>query len=81
MNTGLQTPRLSLRRPGAADVDVVLRLHQDPLAVAHNPSDALADRSAAQRLLERWSDHWVRHGVGYWAVSWRDDLRCLAFAG
>ena len=29
MNTGLQTPRLSLRRSGVADVDVVLRLHQE----------------------------------------------------
>jgi hypothetical protein len=58
------------RAAGVADVDVVLRLHQDPLAVAHNPGDALADRPAAQRLLQRWSEHWVRHGVGYWAVSW-----------
>jgi hypothetical protein len=55
VDAGLQTPRLSLRRPGVADVDVVLRLHQDPLAVAHNPGDALADRPAAQQLLQRWS--------------------------
>lgn len=81
MDTGLQTPRLSLRRPGVVDVDVVLRLHQDPLAVAHNPGDALADRPAAQRLLQSWSDHWVRHGVGYWAISWRDDPEVLGFCG
>ncbi|MDT7712250.1 MAG: hypothetical protein QOG46_939, partial [Pseudonocardiales bacterium] len=39
MDTGLQTPRLSLRRPGVADLDVVLRLHQIPLTVALIPSD------------------------------------------
>jgi hypothetical protein len=30
------------------------------------PGDALADRPVAQWLLRRWSDHWVRHDVGYW---------------
>jgi hypothetical protein len=60
---------------------VILRLHQHPLAVAHNPSDALADRPAAQRLLQRWSDHWIRHGVGYGVVSWRDDPEVLGFCG
>lgn len=43
----LSTPRLLLRPPIAADVDVVLRLHKDPLTIAHNPSDALADLAAA----------------------------------
>jgi RimJ/RimL family protein N-acetyltransferase len=81
VDTGLQTPRLSLRRPGVADLDVVLRLHQNPLTVAHNPSDALADRPAAQRLLQRRIDHWVRHGAGYWAVSWRDDPEVPGFCG
>jgi hypothetical protein len=45
------------------------------------PGDALADRPVAQWLLRRWSDHWVRHDVGYWAVSWRDDPEVLGFCG
>ena len=51
----------TVRRPAgwASVVNVALRLHQDPLAVANNPGDALADRAAAQRLLQRWSD-WAR---------------------
>jgi ribosomal-protein-alanine N-acetyltransferase len=40
------TARLSLRRPVPADVDAVFRVHHDPLACAHNPSDLLATGSA-----------------------------------
>lgn len=78
---GLSTPRLLLRLPTTADVDVVLRLHQDPLAVAHNPSDALEDEAAARRLLDRWRQHWRQHAIGYWTVSWRDDPAVIGFCG
>lgn len=77
----VRTARLSLRRPSAADVDVVLRLHQDPLAVRHNPSDALQDHSSAQQRLQQWTEHWEHHTLGYWAVSWREDPAVLGFCG
>lgn len=75
------TGRLALRRPSVADLEVVLRLHQNRLAVSHNPSDALNSRAGAQQLLERWIDHWARHGVGYWVVSSCDDPAVLGFCG
>lgn len=49
--------------------------------MAHNPGDALADRPAAQQLLQRWSEQWARHGVGYSDISWRDDPEVLGFCG
>jgi [ribosomal protein S5]-alanine N-acetyltransferase len=77
----LLTARLRLRMPVPGDVDVVWRIHQDPAAVAHNPSDALADRDAAEDLLRRWQARWQRDGVGYWMVAWRTDPAVLGFCG
>lgn len=64
----LRTTRLSLRRPTPADVDAIFAVHSDPLACAHNLSDALATREEAEDLYQRWDNHWHRHGFGYWVV-------------
>ena len=68
----LQTVRLLLHRPTRADIDVVYRIHSDPLACAHNPADMLATRSEAESLYRRWDEHWQRYGFGYWVVRGRD---------
>jgi ribosomal-protein-alanine N-acetyltransferase len=73
----LLTARLRLRLPVPGDVDVVRRIHQDPAALAHNPSDALADADAAEDLLRRWQTRWQRDGVGYWMVTGRRDPTVL----
>ncbi len=80
-NDELRTARLALRHPVASDLEAVLRIHQIPEAVAHNPSDAIEDRAGAGRLLQRWIDHWRRNAVGYWAVSWRGDPSSAGTAG
>ena len=77
----LLTARLRLRLPAAEDVEVVRRIHQEPAAVAHNPSDGLADGAAAADLLRRWQDRWRRDGVGYWMVTGRADPAVLGFCG
>ena len=64
----LRTERLILRRPIPTDVHAILAIHADSRAYAHNPSDALATLEEAEGLLERWGDHWERHGFGYWVV-------------
>jgi ribosomal-protein-alanine N-acetyltransferase len=74
------TDRLSLRRPVPADIDAILRLHRDPVACAHNPSDMLTTRGEAIERYHRWDAHWTEHGFGYWAVCNRNgDL--LGFCG
>ena len=60
---------------------MILRLHQDRLAIAHNPSDALADEPAARQLLRRWTNHWDRHGIGYWAIQERTGPDVVGFCG
>lgn len=77
----LLTARLRLRVPASDDVDAVQRIHQDPAAVAHNPSDAVTDRESATELLERWQTRWRRDGVGYWVVTGRADPAVLGFCG
>jgi RimJ/RimL family protein N-acetyltransferase len=77
----LLTERLRLRLPAAGDVPAVQRIHQDPAAVAHNPSDALAGPDAAEDLLRRWQDRWRSDGVGYWIVTGRADPAVLGFCG
>jgi hypothetical protein len=77
--TTLRTTRLSLRRPTADDVDAILAVHSDPRACAHNPSDALATRAEAEDLYQRWDNHWLRYGFGYWVVS--ESQETLGFCG
>jgi RimJ/RimL family protein N-acetyltransferase len=67
--TTLRTTRLSLRRPTPGDIDTILAVHSDPRACAHNPSDALSTREEAEDLFQRWNNHWLRFGFGYWVVQ------------
>ncbi|MFG3498728.1 GNAT family N-acetyltransferase [Streptomyces sp. NPDC047928] len=79
----LDTARLSLRRPGAGDIDAMFAVHSDPATCLHNPSDALADREEAEALFRRWDAQWERHGYGYWVVRPRGDGNAtpLGFCG
>lgn len=77
----LETARLSLRRPTAADVEAIFLLHSDKRALAHNPSDAIATREEADQLFQRWDEHWRRHGFGYWVVRCRPSAVPIGFCG
>jgi [ribosomal protein S5]-alanine N-acetyltransferase len=70
---------IRLRRPALADVDLILALHRDPLACAHNPSDMLATRAEAEERYRAWDAHWRDHGFGYWTVCL--DGRAVGFCG
>lgn len=72
-NEELVTARLSLRRPGRADVGRMLALHSDPRACAHNPGDLLTGRADAEARQQAWDAHWRRHGFGYWSLRPRHD--------
>src|SRR5215469_17240294 len=67
----MTTDRLSLRRPTRADVDAIFSINSDQRACVHNPSDRLATRDEALRLFQRWDEHWLRFGFGYWVVRRR----------
>ena len=83
-NEQLLTSRLSLRRPNPADIEAIYRIHRDPTACAHNPSDMLATRGDAEDLYRRWDAHWRRHGFGYWVMRarhGREPEAVLGFCG
>jgi RimJ/RimL family protein N-acetyltransferase len=75
------TARLELRRPAEADADAILRIHRDPLACEHNPSDMITVRPEAVDRCRRWRAHWQRHGFGYWVVRRRGAERVIGFCG
>ena len=77
----LLTDRLSLRRPVRADLDIILAIHRDERACAHNPSDMLAAAAAADDLYRRWDDHWQHHGFGYWTIRARNAREPVGFCG
>jgi [ribosomal protein S5]-alanine N-acetyltransferase len=77
----LRTKRLILQRPTRADVDAIFKIHNDPQACAHNPSDALTTQAEAENLFRRWMEQWERHGTGYWVIRWIDSAACLGFCG
>jgi ribosomal-protein-alanine N-acetyltransferase len=75
------TARLALRRPVPADLETIFAIHRDPEACLHNPSDLVETRADAERLYDRWDEHWRRHGFGYWVVQDRESEKILGFAG
>ncbi len=77
----LRTARLTLGRPTPADVDAILRIHSNPAACLHNPSDELTSRAAAQALYERWNTQWLTCGYGYWVVRQGLAPQQLGFCG
>jgi [ribosomal protein S5]-alanine N-acetyltransferase len=77
----LKTGRLLLRRPLPTDIDTIFTIHADPMACAHNPSDALATRTEAEQLFLRWDEHWRNHGFGYWVVRHHEQTATLGFCG
>ncbi|MCF4136939.1 GNAT family N-acetyltransferase [Streptomyces sp. Tue 6430] len=77
----LQTARLLLRRPTAADVDAIFAVHRDPETCIHNPSDALARFEEAEALYQRWDNQWQQYGYGYWVVRRHGSAQQLGFCG
>jgi RimJ/RimL family protein N-acetyltransferase len=80
--TSLQTARLMLRRPLAADVDAYLAVFGSAAANAANPRGFCADRAAAAQALRQHGEHWDWHGFDVWAVSLRaEPSRVIGFGG
>ena len=77
----LTTARLLLSRPVPGDTDAIWRIHRDPVACAHNPSDMVADRPDAARRCRRWIAHWDRNGFGYFVVRRLGSADVVGFCG
>ncbi|MDQ3825478.1 MAG: hypothetical protein M3325_06905, partial [Actinomycetota bacterium] len=77
---GALTPVFDPTDPRPQHIEVVLVIHSDPRACAHNPSDALRTRANAEAQVQRWTEHWYEHGGGYWAISQEQSMSASASA-
>src|SRR4051812_2531908 len=71
-----RTPSLRLRRLTDDDLPHLLRLHSDPRVMA--TLGGLRDEAETRACLQRYRDHWERHGFGWWGCF---DAATGAFAG
>ncbi|MHA6799638.1 GNAT family N-acetyltransferase [Bounagaea algeriensis] len=62
------TAQFFFRRPIAADLSEVLRVHGDPRTNVHNPAGP-DDEAASRTRLAEWMQHWQRHGFGYEVIG------------
>jgi ribosomal-protein-alanine N-acetyltransferase len=77
----LDTERLRLRVPGAADLAPYHRLHADPLAHPHDLPARHPDLAHSLGRIAEIVEDWDRDALGYWTVFSRDDRAFLGVAG
>lgn len=75
----IRTPRLLLRRWRAADREGFAALCADPEVMRYLGGPVDAPAAAAQ--IDRFEDHWERHGYGLWAAELRADGTFIGFVG
>jgi RimJ/RimL family protein N-acetyltransferase len=76
------TPRLTLRRPIASDLERLFAIYGDPATHQFNPFGPLLKIEQAQALLEKWTRHWDQQGYGQWAIASRaDPEHVIGFGG
>ena len=75
----LQTPRLYLRTLTMADVDNLLGIYSDPVAMKHFPS--CRDRAQTGEYLQRTLDRYQNDGYGFWGCIRKDDDTYLGNCG
>ncbi|MFG3229178.1 GNAT family N-acetyltransferase [Kitasatospora sp. NPDC048194] len=74
--------RLILTRPQQGDAAAMFAVHGDPETNRYNPHGPQRDIGQAQEQLNGFTADWVRDGVGYCAVSTREDPEVIiGFAG
>jgi len=65
----LETQRLLLRPVKTTDLDDLFRIYGDPATNTFNPAGPYPDISHTRNVLARWTQHWVDHGFGNWAIT------------
>src|SRR5450830_1876209 len=64
--------RLIYRQPQPEDVQRLFAIFGDPQTNLFNPAGPMTCLADAQRLLNRWREHWAAQGYGWWAIALRD---------
>ena len=76
----LETERLQLRPLSIEDIDGVLEIHSDPVAMRFSPTD-VRDRQDTIAYLERAMHAYREHGHGFLAARLRDGGSYVGHAG
>ena len=79
--TTVPTPRLRLRRPTDSDADFWVALHSDPALWTHAPHLHTEDPAPPRAAFAACSEHWSRHGFGYWMVEESASGQVVGVAG
>src|SRR5512136_1840579 len=78
----LETARLVLRRPAAADLDEwTRRIFADPDVMRYLPRRDLTPRERAERALQNFEKHWAQRGYGMWVMIDKANGRFLGHCG
>lgn len=78
----LQTTRLTLRAPVAADASRLFEIHGDPETNKFNPLGPHADIAVSQAILDEWMVRWDQDGFSQWAVAETSNPdRLIGFGG
>lgn len=67
----VETARLTLRPPVAADRDAWVALHRDPRTYWHAPHAMAATDEAAEEFFDASRKHWDERGFGFWVARER----------
>ena len=60
---------LLYRKPTHADLPAFFDIYGDPQTHLFNPAGPLRTLAHAEKVLERWLEHWSLRGYGWWAVT------------
>ncbi|MET9418134.1 GNAT family N-acetyltransferase [Streptomyces klenkii] len=77
----LLTPRLTLRRWHADDLDPMAAINADPEVMRWAGDGSVHDRERTSAAIAAWEREWDERGVGLFAVEVRQSRRLAGFAG
>lgn len=75
----LETERLILREWQDEDRESFARMNADPMVMEFMPR--LLDRKASDKLMDRFRQHFKKHGYGLFALERKEDGEFLGFVG
>ena len=79
MNVYLETDRLLLRDWKDEDRGSFARMNADPVIMQYLPRSL--DEQASDKLVDRFQDHFKKHGYGLYAVELKEGGRFAGFVG
>jgi ribosomal-protein-alanine N-acetyltransferase len=77
----IETPRLKLRAFTPSDLDLLYAIVSDRDVIRYFPRTEPWPRETVQDIVQRQTDHWQRHGFGWYAAECRECNELLGWCG